>query len=263
MVFGGSIPQNYDKGLGPVFFEPYALDMAARVAKLKPQHVLETAAGTGRVTAHLYRTLNAAATLVATDINPDMLQVAKEKVTAPGIRWEQADAIQLPFEDNRFDVVTTSYGIMFYPDKRKGMQEAHRVLKPGGTFIFNVWDKIERNPMAKTVREIVAEFFENDPPAFYNIPFGYNNPAEITALLKDVGFTNVTFEVLEKPCIAPSAETMAVGLVEGNPISTAIRERDPEAVNTIREKVFRALVEKFGDSPSKTTMQAIVFSGVK
>ncbi|MEO5571139.1 MAG: class I SAM-dependent methyltransferase [Bacteroidia bacterium] len=261
--FAGSIPKIYDNALGPVFFEPYAIDIAQRVAVINPASLLETAAGTGRVTAHLRNKLNAATKIIATDINPDMLEVAKENIKDKNITWKQADAIDLPFPENNFDAVVTQFGIMFFPDKLKGMQEAFRVLKKEGTFLFNVWDKTDFNPMAKTAREIIMNFFENDPPAFYNIPFGYNDTHQITSLLKDAGFTKINFEIVKKDGIAQSAEEMSRGLVEGNPIANAIRERDPDAVEKIRKNVSLALAEKFGNSPCKATLQAIVFTAQK
>ena len=129
IAFTGNIPKIYDASLGPVFFEPYAIDMAQRLVKLNPASVLETAAGTGRVTAHLGNKLSTATKIFATDLNPDMLEVAKKKVTGKNITWQQADAMDLPFKENNFDTVVCQFGIMFYPDKLKGMQEAFRVLK--------------------------------------------------------------------------------------------------------------------------------------
>src|SRR3954469_26020643 len=65
-VFSGSIPSLYDKYLGPLIFEPYAEDLASRLAALNPARVLETAAGTGIVTRALLRALPADTTIAAT-----------------------------------------------------------------------------------------------------------------------------------------------------------------------------------------------------
>jgi len=260
--FGGSIPKIYDEVLGPVYFEPYAIDMAERAAKLQPQNILETACGTGRVTTHLTAKIPNAK-LTATDINPDMIAIAKQKLAGKEILWQQADATALPFPDASFDCVITQFGVMFYPDKVKGMAEALRVLKPGGTYLFSVWGKIEDNGMSATGREIVTKFFQNDPPAFYNIPYSLFNPDEVTSLVKQGGFSEVAHEVLTTKCTTASAEVMSAGLVEGNPIVNAIRERDASAVDVLKKKVFETLVERFGDHPCETTQQAIIFSARK
>jgi len=93
-VFSGSIPELYDTLLVPLIFEPYALDMAARAASCKPQRMLEVAAGTGAVTRALARALPATTEIVATDLNPPMLDRAAAVGTDRPVTWQQADAQQ-------------------------------------------------------------------------------------------------------------------------------------------------------------------------
>lgn len=137
--FVGSIPSNYDRYMVPLIFDPYAQDIALRVAKLKPHAILETAAGTGVVTAALSKTLSTGDTLLATDLNPAMLDVAMKVITKTGVTFQQADATALPFADESFDMVVCQFGVMFFPDKSVGYKEAFRVLRKDGTFVFNVW----------------------------------------------------------------------------------------------------------------------------
>ena len=83
--------------------------------------------------------------MTATDLNQPMLDHAKARQPADSrIEWRQADALALPFEDRSFDAVACQFGVMFFPDKVQGYKEARRVLKPGGHFFFNVWDRIRR-----------------------------------------------------------------------------------------------------------------------
>jgi ubiquinone/menaquinone biosynthesis C-methylase UbiE len=82
------------------------------------------------------------------------------------IEWLQADALELPFDGDTFDAVICQYGVMFYPDRVKGYAEARRVLKPGGSYIFNVWDHIGANEFADVVTDAAAEIFPDDPTRF-------------------------------------------------------------------------------------------------
>src|ERR1700704_2837664 len=142
-IFAGSIPEIYERYLVPLIFDPYARDLAARLAKTDPHDVLETAAGTGVLTRAVASRLPAHAHMVATDLNQPMLNQAKARQDDDGrIAWKQADALALPFGDQSFDAVACQFGVMFFPDKVQGYREARRILKPGGRFIFNVWDKI-------------------------------------------------------------------------------------------------------------------------
>ena len=144
-LFAGSIPEIYDRFLVPLIFEPYAVDLAGRVAALAPNDVLETAAGTGVLTRALSQQLPASTHIVATDLNQPMLDQAAKRQQAGTVEWKQADALALPFADRSFDVVACQFGVMFFPDKVKGYKEARRVLRPDGRFLFNVWDRISEN----------------------------------------------------------------------------------------------------------------------
>jgi ubiquinone/menaquinone biosynthesis C-methylase UbiE len=176
-VFSGSIPSVYDRYLGPLIFEPYAQDLATRLSALHPEHVLETAAGTGIVTRALVRSLSPGVRIVATDLNQPMLDHAAERVPPGHVSWQKADAQALPFPDGAFDAVVCQFGVMFFPDKQKAYREARRVLKPSGHFILNVWDKIEHNEFADLVTAAVTDMFANDPPRFLaRIPHGYHEP---------------------------------------------------------------------------------------
>ena len=91
-IFAGSIPAFYDRYLGPLFFEAFAGDIGRRLSGLAQGAVLETAAGTGIVTAAILRMVPPAVRVVATDLNQAMIDHAAPKVSAPNLTWRQADA---------------------------------------------------------------------------------------------------------------------------------------------------------------------------
>src|SRR5690348_12226967 len=172
--FAGSIPALYDTHLVPLIFEPYALDLARRLTSMAPRRVLELAAGTGVATRALARALPAASSLVATDLNAPMLEQAEAIEIARPVEWRQADALQLPFDDETFDAVVCQFGVMFFPSKPRAFSEARRVLAPGGRFVFNVWDRIGENEFADVVTMSLARRYPEDPPRFLaRIPHGY------------------------------------------------------------------------------------------
>jgi ubiquinone/menaquinone biosynthesis C-methylase UbiE len=176
-AFTGSIPALYDRYLGPLLFEPYATDISGRLSKLTEGRLLEIAAGTGVVTRALARALPDNIQIVATDLNEPMIDYAATQLSSSRVRWQQADAMSLPFQDGSFDAVVCQFGVMFFPDTIKAYREALRVLKPGGRFVFNVWDRIEMNEFAHLVTCAVKELFPHDPPMFLTrTPHGHHDP---------------------------------------------------------------------------------------
>jgi ubiquinone/menaquinone biosynthesis C-methylase UbiE len=257
-IFGGSIPENYDRYLGPSLFEPFANDAVARLDPGLHRNVLEIACGTGIVTRRLRDRLRAEARLVATDLNPAMLALAQHKFDLKdNVAWLEADAGALKFSDGSFDAVVCQFGVMFFPDKEKAMREACRVLAPGGVFLFNVWDSFEQNPVARTAHETIASFFDHDPPDFYQTPFGFHDAHLIGELVRQAGFAEVEISIVKLPCQSRSAADFAIGLVRGTPVAGAIEERGNN-VGQIVQAVEKKIGEQFGVAPVETTMQALV-----
>jgi ubiquinone/menaquinone biosynthesis C-methylase UbiE len=257
--FVGSIPTAYDRYLGPLLFQPYAEDLAARFQVEENSSVLELACGTGILTRVLRTGLASTVKLTATDLNEPMFRRAASKFGEDEpVQWLQADACSLPFSDRMFDAVVCQFGIMFVPDKALAAREAHRVLKPGGLFLFNVWDAMKYNPLGQITHETIASYFDKDPPAFYQVPFGYHNQDEIKRVLEETGFREIRTEVVAKVGVASRAEDAATGLVQGNPVAVAIVDRDPSLLPVITKAVAQAIGNRYGKTDVRAPMRAIV-----
>lgn len=257
--FVGDIPGYYDRGMGPVLFVDYADDLARRVSARSPRRVLETAAGTGILTRRLRDLLPAGARLVVTDLNPPMLDMAKAKFAADeAIEFQQADALSLPFRDGMFDVVVCQFGVMFFPDKPTSYKEVHRVLAPGGSYIFNVWDAHRHNPAYRIAHELVAAHFPTDPPGFFAVPFAYHALDPIKDALAAAGFPDPRVTVLRRVQEQVDLTAFTRAVVYGSPMIDQISNRggDPEAIVAALDTAFR---KEFGDAPSRIPLQAIVF----
>lgn len=262
-TFTGSIPENYHKYLGPMIFHEFADDLSGRVPVTSGIRVLEVACGTGIVSERLLRRLARHGTLVATDLNEAMFGHAQRLgAGGPHVTWQQADGTSLPFASESFDAVVCQFGLMFFPDKPAGVREAHRVLKRGGRYYFNVWDALDRNPFARIAHETVGTFFPDDPPQFYTVPFCLYDPTPVKGWLEQAGFADVSVETVDKMGARMPASDAAIGLVEGNPLYLDIMNRRPHALFEIKTAVAKRLAAELGD-PVRTPLRAHVFSARK
>jgi SAM-dependent methyltransferase len=263
-AFIGSIPQHYEQGLGPVIFVDYAADIAQRVAAGNPVRVLETAAGTGIVTRKLRDELPAGARLVATDLNPPMLEIARAKFrTGEQVEFQPADAVALPFADASFDAVVCQFGVMFFPDKAKSYSEVYRVLAPGGRYVFSVWDAHRYNPFGRIAHEIAGRFFPADPPQFYSVPFSCHQIDPIKESLIAAGFGDLSIAIVKLEKEIPDAAIFARGLVYGNPLIDQVRARGGVEPELIVDALVKALRHEFGADPGRMPLRAILFSATK
>jgi SAM-dependent methyltransferase len=257
-IFSGSIAALYDRFLVPMKFGPYAEDLARRVAAAEPALLLETAAGTGILTEAIARAVPGAK-LVATDLNQAMLEVAAARIDSPSVSFQRADAQSLPFPDASFDIVACQFGAMFFPDRVLAYSEARRVLKPGGRFLFNVWDRIEANPATDLAARAVASVFPDDPPDFFaRVPFGYHDKAAIEAELRSAGFDRIESETVVMRCRIGSAREAAAGLCQGTPLRSEIEARG--SLEEATKAAEAALAQLAGPDGLDAPMSAHIFS---
>jgi SAM-dependent methyltransferase len=224
---------------------------------------LETAAGTGIVTRAMRDAIPISAHLTATDLNGDMLTIARTKFRSEElVDFKPADAAALPFTDGSFDTVVCQFGVMFFPDKDKSYREVYRVLAPGGRYLFNVWDAHRYNSFGRIAHEVIGSFFASDPPTFYGVPFSYHLIDPIKEALLAAGFGGIEISVVRLQGPVADFRAFARGIVFGNPVFDQIRQRGGEPAR-IQEAVAIALKQELGDEPCVTPLQAIVFEARK
>jgi len=254
----GQTATHYDQFFGPLYFEPYAIEVAKRIEPAGVAVVLEIAAGTGRVTRHIRERISPKARLIASDISEEMLAVAKKKLGHLDIDWQHIDAQHLPFSDNSIDLVICCFGYMFVPDKSKAFAEAYRVLKPDGHFLFTTWDKLENNAASYVSTCIAKEYLEEPLPASYDLSTSMSDENVIRSLLQDTGFSKLSVEQLRLLSSCPSAKEAAVGFLQGGSVYDEIRKRKPDSMDEIKSRLEKELANQFGDRPMIVPISALI-----
>jgi SAM-dependent methyltransferase len=250
----GSMPEAYDRLLAPSVFRPFAADLAERAARLRPARVLELAAGTGVLTSELVEALPGA-DVVATDLNDAMVEFGSGVV--PGATWDQADALDLQFDDGDFDLVVCQFGVMFFPDKPAAFREAGRVLRPDGRLLVNTWATIDKHGFASALLAGIERVFPDDPPTFLvAIPHGYPDLEQVAADLAAGGLERVSAETVTLEGRAGAAADIATGFCTGTPLRMAIESRGDLAGSTVA--ISEEMTHLLGSGPITTEMTAYV-----
>lgn len=250
-------PEYYDKYLGPIYFDPFAADLARRLPERPPGHILEVACGTGLVTSKLRERVDPSIRLVATDLSSAMLNYARGKLgDRKGIEWQEADALKLPFEDRTFGAVVCGFGVMFVPDRQAMLVEARRVLVDGGTILFNVWDAIEENPHAATCAALIEAMFPDDAEMRFRIPYDMNDPGHLRQLLAGARFQETLIERSRIEIDGVDPRTLATGQIRGTPRSALIAKKGVP-LDLLVERLADALAAAGGD-PYSGHAQAVI-----
>jgi ubiquinone/menaquinone biosynthesis C-methylase UbiE len=262
-AFDSAMPDVYDDLLVPVLFAPYAQVLGAAVAALAPDRVLEVAAGSGALTRELCDRLPHAS-ITATDLARPMLDRAAAGLGSNRVRWQQADAQDLPFGDGTTDVWVCQFGIMFAPDRVRALREACGVLVPGGHLVLSTWTGLEGNGFADVLDRALRDWSPEDPPTFVRqVPHGYADPDQVRADLHAAGFEQVEVEVVALTGRASSAQQVATAFLGGTPAGLPARAGSPARFADAVAAVTSALVRRYGEVPVEAPMTALVVTATR
>lgn len=256
--YGGTIPEYYDRYLGPAWFDAFGADLVRRLDGGLAGDVLEIACGTGLVTRRLRERVDPARRLVASDVNQAMLEYARTALRdCGGIEWREADAARLPFEGGEFRAVVCAFGMMFVPDNRAAFSEARRVLESGGTLLFSVWDRIEDNPAAAINAEVVEGLFPGDAELRFRTPYEMHDPELLRQSLREAGFCEARIERKRIEVDRISARQIALGQLHGSPRSLLLEKRGVP-LDDVVEKVAAALAKVGAADPWRGPASSLV-----
>jgi SAM-dependent methyltransferase len=193
----------YDDALvGPVFtpWGEYLLD----ALKLTPgERLLDVATGPGTVARLASARLGLAGHVLATDLSPAMLAIAKAKGTVTdgsSIEYRLSPAAPLAAPGNSFDVACCQQGLQFFPDRHGALAEMRRALRPGGRLGLAVWASIEMCPPWAALRDAVGEVMGLEAAErFARGPWGLHAPRALVDMVTAAGFAEVSVDEITRP----------------------------------------------------------------
>jgi len=260
-VTGASVPENYQRRLAPVIFEPWAEALLEAAPVAPGGRVLDVASGTGVVARLAARRAGPSGRVVASDVSAPMLEFAASIPDAEGsapIERVVAPATELPGEEGAFDVVLCQQGLPFFTDRPGAAREMRRVLRPGGAAAVSVWAAGRRlepfDDYAGALQD--AELTEPFPNAFENASF-VMSAEDVEALLRGAGFAHV--EVAERVLVLewPDTEAATAGIL-GTPFGPVVQSLAPEQRRAVEEQLRRRFE---AEGPVRRTSVAVIGVG--
>lgn len=184
--------ETYEQYFVPAMFLPWATILLRYASPQPGERMLDVACGTGIVARQAAPLVGANGQVVALDMNPAMLAVARAQPAPAGatIRWQEGNAMALPFPDDTFDVVLCQHGLQFVPDRAGAVREMRRVLVPGGRALVIVLQALARHPVFEALMESVARHLSL-PVSAVMTPFALCDADELRRLFTATGFAKV------------------------------------------------------------------------
>ena len=184
--------ETYESYFVPAMFLPWSAILIRRAEVQLRERVLDVACGTGVVARQVAALVGSAGRVVAVDMNPAMLAVARAIAASPGpaITWQEGNAMALNLPDGSFDVVLCQHGLPFIPDQAVAVREMRRVLAPGGRALVIVLQSLARHPVFEALMESVARHLSL-PISAVMTPFALCDAGELMNLFTSAGFKKV------------------------------------------------------------------------
>ena len=184
--------ETYEHYLGPTIADPWTRVLLEYAAPQPGERTLDVACGTGSVARQVAPLVGAAGQVVALDVNPDMLAVARALPAPAGatIAWREGNAICLDLPDAAFDLVLCQQGLQFFSDRAAALREMRRVLINGGRVAISVWQALHRHPMYEALLAATAHHLDATL-ATVDVSFSLWDADELRTLLGEAGFQHI------------------------------------------------------------------------
>lgn len=239
-----SIAKSYDKILVPSLFEPWAIHLIENNQPWKNKMVLDLACGTGVVTKELVSNVGPNGSVIALDINAQMLGIAKSKCK----KWKnhidfiEGSCESLPVADCSIDVVVCQQGFQFFPNRVSAALEIHRVLKPGGRVIISTWCPVSECQIFGVICDTLEILNENEISQMMRVPFDFITRGQLQEPFKTAGFSHIEVSKQEMAMYLVGDVNTALMVAYATPIAPKLKELSVEKQEEFK-KIFTAKMQ--------------------
>jgi len=263
---GNSVAQAYEELLVPRIFEPWSKLLLEEAKLMSGESVLDIACGPGTVARAASDRVGPTGRVMATDISPPMLDVARAKPQAPDsapIEYVESPAQPVEVDDASFALAASEQGLQYCPEKPEALKEMARVTQPGGRIAVAVWGSIEQNPIIGEIHAALRENLPSDIADLMKAPFSLNDSEELKALAREAGLSNVEVKTLSLPLIFQGGIDQATRLLEATPLAPQIAELPAEQQSELAASI-RSRLKQFvnGTECQSTTVSNIMVSKI-
>ena len=244
--------ETYEQYLGSAIAHPWTRVLLELAAPQPGERVLDVACGTGSVARHVAPMVGREGKVVALDISPAMLAVARALPLPPGasIEWREGNAVRLDLPDDAFDLVLCQQGLQFFPDRAASVREMRRVLQDGGRVVISVWQALQRHPVYEALFEATARHL-GAAVSTVDVSFSLWDSEDLRRLLNDAGFERIVITPRSLEVHLPTPERFVQLTVLGAATSIpAFTQLDTAARSALVDAVIgetQAVAEHYRD----------------
>lgn len=220
--------QGYEQFFVPAIFDQWPPRIIEAAAIEEGDNVLEVGCGTGVLAREVIKQVGEGGSVTGLDLSESMLGVARE--ICPAVDFRQGNAMELPFEDETYDVVIASFVLMFVPEPATAIRELWRVLKPNGRFVVAVWEALDQNPVYSGLVDIARLRIDDAAGSSLAWPFALGEDGELAEICRSAGVDNADIGTRDGRAKFPSLEGFIRTEIQAWVLADSV---DDEALNAV------------------------------
>jgi SAM-dependent methyltransferase len=221
--------RGYEQFFVPAIFHQWPSIMVAAAGIRDTDDVLDVGCGTGVFAREVARRTGSSGSVTGIDLSESMLGVARDM--CPSVDFRQGSATNLPFEDAGFDVVVSSFMLMFIPEPGLAIREMHRVLRPGGRLVVSVWQCLQNNPVYAALVEATHQVLGKESAESLAWPFALGEAGKLGAIFQTAGIGEVTVSEHDGSARFPSVEDFVSTEIRAWLLANSVNDQQMEAVS--------------------------------
>lgn len=260
-----SVAGAYDDVLVPILFEPWAETLIDAYGPWEGKRVLDLASGTGIVARLLARRVGQSGSVLGTDLNAEMLNVAAASIGSESrnVEFVQCPAENLKSTDKLFDYVVCQQGFQFFSDKIASAREIHRVLRDDGILLLSVWRTVTECHFFNTICKTLESIGEADIAGMMRAPFEFLPQSELGAAFQSAGFSSVSVHREERDLVMSDGAEQAIRAAYATPIGPKLRSLSGEIQKRFVEELAVNARELAADGATMGQMASDVLVATK
>lgn len=258
---GASQMSIYDELLVRAMFFPWACQLVEALDPAEGSSALDVGTGPGTVARVLALRLGSSGRIIATDISPAMLELARNKLPlskgAP-IEYVESPAAPLAVSSSEFDLVTCQQVLQFAPDPHAALKEMRRALRPGGRIGLTTWTAITENPMFLGLQTAVRKVLGDGPAQQFEGPWSLSGE-RVAELMETTGFNDIVLHRRSLPLTLPGAADAARQVFAFSSLAATLSALDESQREALRAAVRSELEPlRNGDVIESVTTASLV-----
>jgi len=261
---GNSVAQAYEELLVPRLFVPWAKLLLSEAKLSSGESVLDVACGSRTVARMASEWVGPEGKVMATDISPPMLGLARAKPQAPNsapIEYVESPAHPLKAKDASFALTVCQQGLQFFPERADALKEMARVTQSGGRIAVAVWGSLPQNPVMGEIHAALQETLPSQIADLMKAPFSLHDSEELMALAQEAGLENIEVKSISLPLIFEGGIDQAARVLEATPLAPQIAELPAEQQTELAASLRSRLNQFAGGAEFQSTSVSNILIG--